>query len=85
MYRFKENWASGGTTIWAGVAMKGPFEIGEDCVSKPGSSVFKNIPLSILEKIEATKIKKKRAKKIKPAKKIAKSPDESARISSKKI
>lgn len=75
MYKFKENWTcdGGGITIHKGVAIKEPFVETEDAVSIPGSTTFKDIPKSILEKVQpAVYAPKQRESKKKDIK--AKSP-----------
>ena len=86
MYRFTKDFERDGIKIAPGVVLDRNLVIEKDCVSIFGSAIFKDIPLSVLEKYESKKYKKLRTqsdKKLK-VKENKTSAAASARISSMK-
>ena len=60
MYRFTKDFERDGIKIAPGVVLDRNLVIEKDCVSIFGSAIFKDIPLSVLEKYESKKYKKLR-------------------------
>jgi hypothetical protein len=81
-YRFVKKYYVDGCIISAGVTIKGPCVIANNCVSFVGSEMLKDIPMEYLEKYALPVMeKKKRAKtKVEPEKE-KKSKSENSRVS----